>query len=75
MSARRAGFWWRSPMLSRVGRSSPRLAPSARHCRSSRVPIRKEIAHLKHHGANTVIMGEEQEIAKAMIAQIGLAGA
>jgi CPA2 family monovalent cation:H+ antiporter-2 len=32
-----------------------------------------EIAHLKHHGANSVIMGE-QEIAKAMIAQIGLAG-
>jgi CPA2 family monovalent cation:H+ antiporter-2 len=33
---------------------------------------RKEIAHLKHHGANFVIMGE-QEIAKAMIVQIGVA--
>ncbi|CAN5129218.1 YbaL family putative K(+) efflux transporter [soil metagenome] len=29
-----------------------------------------EIAHLKHHGATSVIMGE-MEIAKAMIAQIG----
>jgi len=33
-----------------------------------------EIAHLKHHGANLVIMGE-QEIAKAMVAQIGAADA
>ena len=40
----------------------------------ARAHSEEEIAHLKHHGANTVIMGE-QEIAKAMIAQIGLAGA
>ena len=31
-----------------------------------------EIAHLKHHGANSVVMGE-QEIAKAMVAQIAAA--
>jgi CPA2 family monovalent cation:H+ antiporter-2 len=43
---------------------------------STTVPIiarahsEEEIAHLKHHGANSVIMGE-QEIAKAMVAQIG----
>lgn len=29
-----------------------------------------EVAHLKHHGANIVIMGEE-EIAKAMLVQLG----
>jgi Trk K+ transport system NAD-binding subunit len=29
----------------------------------------EEVAHLKHHGATSVIMGE-QEIAKAMLAQI-----
>lgn len=29
-----------------------------------------EVAHLKHHGANIVVMGEE-EIAKAMLAQLG----
>lgn len=40
----------------------------------ARAHSEEEIAHLKHHGANFVIMGE-QEIAKAMIAQIGLAGA
>ncbi|TKT72527.1 Kef family K(+) transporter [Afipia massiliensis] len=40
----------------------------------ARAHSEEEIAHLKHHGANSVIMGE-QEIAKAMIAQIGLAGA
>ena len=39
----------------------------------ARAHSEEEIAHLKHHGANYVIMGE-QEIAKAMIAQIGLAG-
>jgi CPA2 family monovalent cation:H+ antiporter-2 len=45
---------------------------------STTVPIiarahsEEEIAHLKHHGANSVIMGEH-EIAKAMIAQIGFA--
>jgi CPA2 family monovalent cation:H+ antiporter-2 len=33
----------------------------------------EEIAHLRHHGANVVIMGE-QEIAKAMLAQIGATG-
>ena len=38
----------------------------------ARAHSEEEIAHLKHHGANYVIMGE-QEIAKAMIAQIGLA--
>lgn len=32
----------------------------------------EEIAHLQHHGATSVIMGE-REIAKAMIAQIGAA--
>lgn len=36
----------------------------------ARAHSEEEIAHLKHHGANFVIMGE-QEIAKAMIAQIG----
>jgi CPA2 family monovalent cation:H+ antiporter-2 len=47
---------------------------------SSALPIiarahsEEEIAHLKHHGANSVIMGEH-EIAKAMIAQIGAAEA
>ena len=30
----------------------------------------EEIAHLKHNGADTVIMGEE-EIAKAMVASLG----
>jgi len=35
----------------------------------ARAHSEEEIAHLKHHGANSVIMGE-QEIAKAMIAQI-----
>ena len=35
----------------------------------ARAHSEEEIAHLKHHGANFVIMGE-QEIAKAMIAQI-----
>lgn len=40
----------------------------------ARAHSEEEIAHLRHHGANSVIMGE-QEIAKAMIAQIGLAGA
>ena len=38
----------------------------------ARAHSEEEIAHLKHHGANSVIMGE-QEIAKAMITQIGLA--
>jgi CPA2 family monovalent cation:H+ antiporter-2 len=38
----------------------------------ARAHSEEEIAHLKHHGANVVIMGE-QEIAKAMIAQIGAA--
>lgn len=37
----------------------------------ARAHSEEEIAHLKHHGANFVIMGE-QEIAKAMIAQIGV---
>jgi CPA2 family monovalent cation:H+ antiporter-2 len=40
----------------------------------ARAHSEEEIAHLKHHGANSVIMGE-QEIAKAMIAQIGVASA
>jgi CPA2 family monovalent cation:H+ antiporter-2 len=40
----------------------------------ARAHSEEEIAHLKHHGANVVIMGE-QEIAKAMIAQIGTANA
>jgi CPA2 family monovalent cation:H+ antiporter-2 len=40
----------------------------------ARAHSEEEIAHLKHHGASSVIMGE-MEIAKAMIAQIGLAGA
>ena len=35
----------------------------------ARAHSEEEIAHLKHHGANVVIMGE-QEIAKAMIGQI-----
>jgi CPA2 family monovalent cation:H+ antiporter-2 len=35
----------------------------------ARAHSEQEVAHLKHHGANLVIMGEE-EIAKAMIAQI-----
>jgi CPA2 family monovalent cation:H+ antiporter-2 len=35
----------------------------------ARAHSEEEIAHLKHHGANVVIMGE-QEIAKAMIARI-----
>jgi CPA2 family monovalent cation:H+ antiporter-2 len=38
----------------------------------ARAHSEEEIAHLRHHGANVVIMGE-QEIAKAMIAQIGAA--
>jgi CPA2 family monovalent cation:H+ antiporter-2 len=36
----------------------------------ARAHSEEEIAHLRHHGANVVIMGE-QEIAKAMLAQIG----
>ena len=40
----------------------------------ARAHSEEEIAHLKHHGANFVIMGE-QEIARAMIAQIGVASA
>jgi len=40
----------------------------------ARAHSEEEIAHLKHHGANFVIMGE-QEIARAMIAQIGLTSA
>ena len=36
----------------------------------ARAHSEEEIAHLKYHGANVVIMGE-QEIAKAMLAQIG----
>ncbi len=36
----------------------------------ARAHSEEEIAHLKHHGANSVIMGE-QEIAKAMLAEIG----
>lgn len=39
----------------------------------ARAHSEEEIAHLKHHGANVVIMGE-QEIAKAMLAQIGATG-
>ncbi|MBN9000970.1 MAG: NAD-binding protein, partial [Rhizobiales bacterium] len=35
----------------------------------ARAHSEEEIAHLKHHGATSVIMGE-QEIAKAMLAQI-----
>jgi CPA2 family monovalent cation:H+ antiporter-2 len=38
----------------------------------ARAHSEEEIAHLKHHGANVVIMGE-QEIAKAMLLQIGAA--
>jgi CPA2 family monovalent cation:H+ antiporter-2 len=38
----------------------------------ARAHSEEEIAHLKHHGANEVIMGE-QEIAKAMLAQIAMA--
>jgi CPA2 family monovalent cation:H+ antiporter-2 len=37
----------------------------------ARAHSEEEIAHLKYHGANVVIMGE-QEIAKAMLAQIGM---
>lgn len=40
----------------------------------ARAHSEEEIAHLKHHGANVVIMGE-QEIAKAMLAQIGAGAA
>ena len=40
----------------------------------ARAHSEEEIAHLKHHGANVVIMGE-QEIAKAMVARIGTANA
>lgn len=40
----------------------------------ARAHSEEEIAHLMHHGATSVIMGE-MEIAKAMIAQIGAAGA
>jgi CPA2 family monovalent cation:H+ antiporter-2 len=40
----------------------------------ARAHSEEEIAHLKHHGANIVIMGE-QEIAKAMLAQIGAGAA
>ncbi|MES2029370.1 MAG: YbaL family putative K(+) efflux transporter [Pseudomonadota bacterium] len=40
----------------------------------ARAHSEEEIAHLKHHGANVVIMGE-QEIAKAMLLQIGATGA
>ena len=40
----------------------------------ARAHSEEEIVHLKHHGANSVIMGEH-EIAKAMIAQIGAAEA
>jgi len=36
----------------------------------ARAHSEEEIAHLRHHGANVVIMGE-QEIAKAMLAQLG----
>ncbi|MGM4988972.1 YbaL family putative K(+) efflux transporter [Tardiphaga sp. 841_E9_N1_2] len=39
----------------------------------ARAHSEEEIAHLKHHGANVVIMGE-QEIAKAMLLQIGATG-
>jgi CPA2 family monovalent cation:H+ antiporter-2 len=39
----------------------------------ARAHSEEEIAHLRHHGANVVIMGE-QEIAKAMLAQIGATG-
>lgn len=40
----------------------------------ARAHSEEEIAHLKHHGATSVIMGE-MEIAKAMISQIAVAGA
>ncbi|UZE51375.1 Kef family K(+) transporter [Rhodopseudomonas sp. P2A-2r] len=40
----------------------------------ARAHSEEEIAHLRHHGANVVIMGE-QEIAKAMLAQIGAGAA
>ncbi|WPO40636.1 YbaL family putative K(+) efflux transporter [Tardiphaga sp. 42S5] len=40
----------------------------------ARAHSEEEIAHLKHHGANVVIMGE-QEIAKAMLLQIGATAA
>jgi CPA2 family monovalent cation:H+ antiporter-2 len=40
----------------------------------ARAHSEEEIAHLKHHGANVVIMGE-QEIAKAMLLQIGTTAA
>jgi CPA2 family monovalent cation:H+ antiporter-2 len=40
----------------------------------ARAHSEEEIAHLKYHGANVVIMGE-QEIAKAMLAQIGTGAA
>ncbi len=40
----------------------------------ARAHSEEEIAHLRHHGANVVIMGE-QEIAKAMLAQIGTGAA
>ncbi|QND72155.1 YbaL family putative K(+) efflux transporter [Tardiphaga robiniae] len=39
----------------------------------ARAHSEEEIAHLKHHGANVVIMGE-QEIAKVMLLQIGATG-
>jgi CPA2 family monovalent cation:H+ antiporter-2 len=39
----------------------------------ARAHSEEEIAHLRHHGANSVIMGE-QEIARAMIAQIAATG-
>ena len=35
----------------------------------ARAHSEQEVAHLRHHGANIVIMGEE-EIAKAMIAKM-----
>ncbi|WP_371419915.1 YbaL family putative K(+) efflux transporter [Tardiphaga sp.] len=40
----------------------------------ARAHSEEEIAHLKHHGANVVIMGE-REIAKAMLLQIAATGA
>lgn len=40
----------------------------------ARAHSEEEIAHLRHHGANVVIMGE-QEIAKAMLANLGAAAA
>jgi CPA2 family monovalent cation:H+ antiporter-2 len=40
----------------------------------ARAHSEEEIAHLKHHGASSVIMGE-MEIARAMIAQIAATGA